>query len=176
MTHHRSLSRSLLRITVAMLGLIAIPSTTIAQVQTDRGAQGAMSGSATFKLGNLTVTSPWTRATPRGAKIAGGYLKITNNGTSADRFVGAKSDAMDRVEIHEMSMSDGVMKMRPLPNGLEIKPGETVELKSGGYHLMFMDLKQTLKQGDSFKATLQFEKAGSLDVNFNVNALGATGH
>ena len=74
-----------------------------------------------------------------------------------------------------MSISDGIMKMRPLPNGLEIKPGETAELKSGGYHLMFMDLKQPLKQGDTFKATLQFEKAGSLDVNFNVNALGATG-
>ena len=175
MTHHRSLTRSLLGIAVAMLGLIAISSMTIAQVQMDHGGQGAMSGSATFKLGNLTVTSPWTRATPGGAKIAGGYLKITNNGTSADRFVGAKSEATGHVEIHEMSMSDGVMKMRPLPNGLEIKPGETVELKSGGYHLMFMDLKQPLKQGDTFKATLQFEKAGSLDVNFSVNALGATG-
>jgi hypothetical protein len=74
-----------------------------------------------------------------------------------------------------MSMSDGVMKMRPLPNGLEIKPGETVELKSGGYHLMLMDLKQSLKPGDTFTATLQFEKAGPLEVNFSVNALGATG-
>ena len=73
-----------------------------------------------------------------------------------------------------MSMSDGVMKMRPLPNGLEIRPGETVELKSGGYHLMFMDLKQPLKPGDTFKATLQFEKAGPLEVNFSVRALGAT--
>jgi periplasmic copper chaperone A len=167
-------------VAVAMLGLLAVhpdaraaEMMTIAQAQMDHGAKGAMAGSATFKLGDLTVTSPWTRATPGGAKIAGGYLKITNNGTSADRFVGAKSDATDRVEIHEMSMSDGVMKMRPLPNGLEIKPGETVELKSGGYHLMFMDLKRPLKQGDSFKARLQFEKAGSLEVNFNVNALGA---
>jgi copper(I)-binding protein len=167
---------------IAMLALIAIHPdasaagmTMIAQAQTEHGGQGAMSGVATFKLGDLTVTSPWTRATPGGAKIAGGYLKITNNGTSADRFVGAKSDTSDRVEIHEMSMSDGVMKMRPLPNGLEIKPGETVELKSGGYHLMFMDLKQPLKPGDTFKATLQFEKAGPLEVSFNVNALGATG-
>jgi copper(I)-binding protein len=180
---HRSLRRNgiLLSVVIAMLGLIAVhPDTraaelTIAQAQTDQSGQGATSGVATFKLGDLTVTSPWTRATPGGAKIAGGYLKITNNGASADRFVGAKSDASDRVEIHEMSMSDGVMKMRPLPNGVEIKPGETVELKSGGYHLMFMDLKQPLKQGDSLKARLQFEKAGSLDVDFNVNALGATG-
>jgi copper(I)-binding protein len=161
---------------IAMLGLIAIPSMAIAQMQPDPSGQAAMSGSATFKLGDLIVTSPWTRATPGGAKIAGGYLKVANNGTTADRFVGAKSDTADRVEIHEMSMSDGVMKMRPLPDGLEIKPGETVELKSGGYHLMFMDLKQPLKQGDTLKATLQFEKAGSLDVDFNVNALGATGN
>jgi copper(I)-binding protein len=153
--------------------LRATEMTTLAQMQMDHGGQSAMAGSATFKLGDLTVTSPWTRATPGGAKIAGGYLKITNNGAGSDRFVGATSDATDRVEIHEMSMSDGVMKMRPLPNGLEIKPGETVELKSGGYHLMFMDLKQPLKQGDTLKATLKFEKAGSLDVNFNVNALGA---
>ena len=168
-------TRSFVSVAVAVLSLVATPSVTVAQMQPDRGAQGATAGVATFKLGDLTVTSPWTRATPGGAKIAGGYLKITNNGTSADRFVGAKSEATGHVEIHEMSMSDGVMKMRPLPNGLEIKPGETVELKSGGYHLMFMDLKQPLKQGDTFKSTLQFEKAGSLEVNFSVNALGATG-
>lgn len=167
-------------VAVAILGLIAVhpdaraaQPTAVAQAQMDHGGQGGMSGSATFKRGDLTVTSPWTRATPGGAKIAGGYLKITNSGSSADRFVGAKSDATDHVEIHEMSMNDGVMKMRPLPSGLEIKPGETVELKSGGYHLMFMDLKHPLRQGDTFKATLQFEKAGPLEVTFNVNALGA---
>ena len=179
MTHRSCRSGFLPSVAIAILGLAAFrpdaraaEMTTIAQAQMEHGGQGATSGVATFKLGDLTVTSPWTRATPGGAKIAGGYLKITNNGASADRFVGAKSDTSDRVEIHEMSMSDGVMKMRPLPNGLEIKPGETVELKSGGYHLMFMDLKQPLKPGDTFKAKLEFEKAGSLDVDFNVNALG----
>ena len=181
---HRSLRRSgfLTSMAIAMLSFIAAhpearaaEMTTIAQAQMEHGGQSAVSGVATYKLGDLTVTSPWTRATPGGSKIAGGYLKITNNGSSVDRFVGTKSDVSDRVEIHEMSMSDSVMKMRPLPNGLEIKPGETVELKSGGYHLMFMDLKQPLKPGDTFKATLQFEKAGPLEVNFNVNALGATG-
>jgi copper(I)-binding protein len=181
---HRSPRRSgfLASVAIAMLGLLAVHPearaaeiTTIAQAQIEHGGQSATSGVATFRLGDLTVTSPWTRATPGGSKIAGGYLKITNNGNSADRFVGATSDVSDRVEIHEMSISDGVMKMRPLPNGLEIKPGETVELKSGGYHLMFMDLKQPLKPGDTFKATLQFEKAGPLEVNFNVNALGAAG-
>src|SRR4051812_28623250 len=176
MTHQSSSHfQSLLSIAAAVLGLLAIPTMAIGQMQPDQGRQGAMAGTATFKLGDLTVTSPWTRATPGGAKIAGGYLKLTTNGTSADRFIGAKSEAADHVEIHEMSMGDGVMKMRPLPGGLEIKPGETVELKSGGYHLMFMDLKHPLKQGDTMKATLRFQKAGSLDVNFSVNALGATG-
>jgi copper(I)-binding protein len=182
MTHRSPRGSGLLpSLTIAVLGVIAVrpdaraaEMMTVAQAQMEHGGQGATSGAAIFKLGDLTVTSPWTRATPGGAKIAGGYLKITNNGSSVDHFVGAKSDVSDRVEIHEMSMSDSIMKMRPLPNGLEIKPGETVELKSGGYHLMFMDLKQPLKSGDAFKATLQFEKAGSLDVNFSVRALGAT--
>jgi copper(I)-binding protein len=110
---------------VAMLGFIAADPaahaaalTTMAQAQPDSAGQSATSGVAAFRLGDLTVSSPWTRATPGGAKIAGGYLKITNNGSAPDRFVGAKSAEADHVEIHEMSMNDGVMKMRPLPNGL----------------------------------------------------------
>ena len=164
-----------------MLGLIAVhrdaraaEMTTIAQAQMEHGGQGATSGSRDIQA----------RRSHRDLAMDAGDAGRRQNRRrlsedhqqrhAADRFVGAKSDATDHVEIHEMSMSDGVMKMRPLPDGLEIKPGETVELKSGGYHLMFMDLKQPLKQGDTFKATLQFEKAGSLEVNFNVNALGAT--
>src|SRR4051794_38108697 len=161
-------------VVLAFLTLTASFSIALAQMQMDHGSPAAMSRAATFKRGDITVTSPWTRATPGGAKIAGGYFKITNQGTAADRFTGAKADVAERVELHEMSMSDSVMKMRPLPNGIEIKPGETVELKSGGYHLMFMDLKQPLKAGESFKATLQFEKAGPLEVNFAVNTIGGS--
>ena len=128
-----------------------------------------------YTAGPLKLEQPWTRATPGGAKIAGGYLKITNNGTAADRLVSATSVGADHVEIHEMSMTDGVMKMRPLTDGLAIKPGETVELKPGGFHMMFMGIKQPLKQGDTLKATLKFEKAGTVDVSFGVNAIGATG-
>lgn len=164
--------RSLLRLAIITAGLIGLASTSPAQMRMDHGGHGATTGTAAFRLGDLTVTSPWSRATPGGAKIGGGYLKITNNGRAPDRFVGGTSDVSDRVEIHEMSMTNGVMKMRPLPNGLEIKPGETVELKPGGNHLMFVDLKRPLKQGESVKATLRFEKAGSLEVNFAVNALG----
>lgn len=158
---------------------IVADNTTVAQAhdhsQMDHGKMAApQSGSDTLKAGDLIVASAWTRATPGGAKIAGGYLKITNTGKSADRLVSAVSAGADRVEIHEMSMTDGVMKMRPLADGLTIKPGATVELKPGGFHMMFMDIKQPLKQGGKLKATLTFEKAGKLDVSFDVNAMGAT--
>ncbi|TXJ10553.1 MAG: DUF1775 domain-containing protein [Afipia sp.] len=158
---------------------IVADSVTTGQAQMDHSKMGqgqaaaAPSGNDTYKIGDLVVVSPWTRATPGGARIAGGYLKVTNNGTSADRLTGATTASADRVEIHEMSMTDGVMKMRPLADGLTIKPGETVELKPGGFHMMFMDIKQPLKQGETLKATLTFEKAGKLDVRFNVNAIGA---
>lgn len=162
---------------------IVADTAAVAQAQMDHSkmdhaqmsAAVAQTGSDTFKIGDLVVASPWTRATPGGAKIAGGYLKITNNGKSPDRLVGAATASADRVEIHEMSMTDGVMKMRQLADGLTIKAGETVELKPGGFHMMFMDIKRQLKQGDTLKATLSFEKAGKLDVSFNVNAIGASG-
>ena len=84
-----------------------------------------------YKVGALEIGHPWTRATPKGATVAGGYLKITNKGTAPDRLTGASFTAAPRVEIHEMAMSDGMMRMRPLRAGLEIKPGETVEFKPG---------------------------------------------
>jgi periplasmic copper chaperone A len=126
------------------------------------------------KLGALTLSAPWTRATPGSAKVAGGYVRIANGGSTVDRLTGGTSTIAGRIEIHEMSLTDGVMRMRPLKDGLEIKPGASVELAPGGYHIMFMDLKQRLNQGESFKATLQFEKAGAVEVTFSVNSVGAT--
>ena len=126
-----------------------------------------------YKVGTLEIGHPWTRATPKGATVAGGYLKITNKGTAADRLTGATFTVAPRVEIHEMAMRDGMMRMRPLPNGLEIKPGETVEFKPGSYHIMFMNLKEPLEKGQRIKGTLTFEKAGSIDVEYVVEAIGA---
>jgi periplasmic copper chaperone A len=133
---------------------------------------GAAAGADTFKVGDITIDAPWTRATPGGAKVAGGYLKITNNGAVADKLLSGTTEIAGRVEIHEMSMSGGVMRMRPLDAGLEIKPGQSVELTPGGYHVMFMDLKRQLKQGEIVKAKLQFEKAGAIEVTFKVGAIG----
>lgn len=127
-----------------------------------------------YKVGNLQIGHPWSRATPKGATLAAGYLKITNNGSTPDRLVGGSADFANRFEIHEMAMEGSVMKMRSLPNGIEIKPGETVELKPGGYHLMFPALKAPLEQGKKVKGTLRFEKAGSVDVEYAVEAIGAS--
>lgn len=124
------------------------------------------------KAGALKVEAPWIRATPGGAKIAGGYMKITNTGKEPDRLTGGTMEAAGRFEIHEMAMDNGVMKMRHLSKGLEIKPGESVELKPGGYHLMFMDLKRGLKEGETAKGTLVFEKAGKVDVEYKVGPIG----
>ncbi len=126
-----------------------------------------------YKLGTLQIAGPWTRATPKGSPVGGGYLKITNTGTAPDRLLAGTSNVADRFEIHEMSMDGGVMKMRPLAGGIEIKPGETVELKPGGLHVMFVGLKKQLQQGERVKGTLLFEKAGKVDIEYQVAPLGA---
>ena len=90
------------------------------------------------------------------------------------RLIGGSTEVAGKFEIHEMSMDNGVMKMRPLANGVEVKPGETVEFKPGGYHLMFVGISQPVEQGKRVKGTLEFEKAGKVDVEYAVEAIGAT--
>jgi copper(I)-binding protein len=128
---------------------------------------------ADITVGSLKISAPWVRATPKGASVGGGYMTITNTGTTPDRLVGGASDVAGRFEVHEMSMDGGVMKMRAMPKGIEIAPGKTVEFKPGGYHVMFMALKQPFEQGKMVKATLEFEKAGKVEVMFAVEGLGA---
>jgi len=125
------------------------------------------------KAGDLVISQAWTRATPSGAKIGGGYLTIENKGSAPDRLLGGSGDVAGKMEIHEMSMDNGVMKMRPLDKGLTIEPGKTVKLAPGGYHLMMFDLKKPLKQGDKVPVTLEFEKAGKVGVTLDVQAVGA---
>jgi copper(I)-binding protein len=127
-----------------------------------------------YKIGTLEVAQPWSRATPKGAKVASGYVKIRNTGTAPDRLVSATFAQSAGVEIHEMSSEGGVMKMRAVKGGLELKPGGTVELKPGSYHLMFTGLTRELAKGDRVKGTLVFEKAGPLEVEYAVEAIGAT--
>lgn len=126
-----------------------------------------------FKVGQMSIDHPWTRATPKGAKVAGGYMTIVNMGDAADRLIGGSIEVAGRFEIHRMSMEGGVMRMRQIEGGLEIKPNASVELKPGSIHLMFVDLKRPLEEGQRLKGALMFEKAGKVEIEFVVEAIGA---
>ena len=132
-----------------------------------------------YAIGSLQIGNPWARATPTGSTVGAGYLTITNKGTAADRLIGGSAAPASRFEVHTTVVEGGVAKMRPL-KGLEVKPGETVELKPGGMHVMFIGLKQPLKQGQRVKGTLVFERAGTVEIEFAVQPVGApaghTGH
>jgi copper(I)-binding protein len=129
----------------------------------------------TYKVGSIQIEQPWARATPKGATIGAGYMKITNTGSELDRLIGGSVSFAGRFEVHSMTMEQGVMKMREVKDGLEIKPGETVELKPGGYHVMFVGLKEPLKQGEDVSVTLKFAKAGTIEVKYPVEGMGAGG-
>ena len=126
-----------------------------------------------FKVGDLEIEHPWSRATPPGAKVAGGYFTVINKGSAPDRLLSISSDISDKAELHEMGVKDGVMTMRPVAGGLEIPAGGKVILGPGSYHVMFMDLKQPPREGEMFAATLTFEKAGTVTVKFAVQAIGS---
>lgn len=130
-----------------------------------------------FKAGDIQIDHPWSRATPEGARVAAGYVVLRNAGTEADRLIAATGEIAGRTEIHEMAVDDkGVMTMRPV-NGVEIPASGEASLAPGGYHIMFLDLQEARKEGDSFKGTLVFEKAGEIDVEFAVEAAGGgSGH
>jgi copper(I)-binding protein len=128
-----------------------------------------------FKVGSIVVEHPWSRATPGGAQVAAGYFTAENHGDAPDRLVSATAEVAGRTQIHQMSMVDGVMKMREVPDGLALAAKGSVTLEPNGYHLMFLDLKRPLKDGEEFSGTLTFEKAGSVDVTFEVEEVGATG-
>ncbi len=102
-------------------------------------------------------------------------MRITNASSAPDRLVGGSIPGSGRSEVHRTSESEGVARMSALEKGLEIRPGESVELKPGGHHLMLMDLTRALKEGERIEGALVFEKAGSVPVTFTVRGLGAGG-
>jgi len=132
---------------------------------------------AEYKVGSLTISEPWSRATPKGTRVGVGYMTIKNNGTTPDRLIGGSVDAADRFQLHAMSMKNGVAKMREL-KGIEIKPGQTIEFKPGGSHIMFVNLKRPLSKGEHINGTLAFERAGKLQIEYSVEGIGAqmSGH
>jgi periplasmic copper chaperone A len=115
---------------------------------------------ADYDVGSIHIAQPWSRATPKGAMTGASYMTITNKGTTPDRVSCVSSNASAQCQIHSMTMEGGVMKMRPVEGGLEIKPGETVTLAPSGFHMMLVNLKHPLEVGQTVKATLKFDKAG----------------
>jgi copper(I)-binding protein len=148
-------------------------NTLLAAILASAALSAPLAGAQEYKAGSIEVDQPWSTATPRGASVAVGYMTIKNIGSESDRLTGASTTVAGKVEVHEMTMDNGVMRMRPLTSGLEIKPGETVELKPSSVHLMLMNLKGPIQQGRPFKATLMFANAGPIDVEFTVEGTGA---
>jgi len=128
-----------------------------------------------FKAGDITIERPWSRATPKGTTVAAGYLVIRNDGAAPDKLTGGSADFAGNVQIHEMSMNNGVMRMQELKTGPDIPAHGKVVLSPGGYHVMFSDLKRPLTKGEKVKAILTFEHAGTLPIEFKVGGVGDTG-
>ena len=125
-----------------------------------------------YTQGSLKINHPWARATVAGAAAGGGFLKIANSGAT-DRLISAQAEVSNAVELHTMVMEGNTMRMRKLDNGIELPAGQSVELKPGGLHIMFIELKAPLKQGEKFPLKLKFEKAGEITVDVQVEAVGA---
>jgi copper(I)-binding protein len=129
-------------------------------------------GGALAQNGDVQITSAWARATPGGAQAAAAY--VTLEAPAGDRLTGVSTPAAQKADIHEMSMDNGVMKMR-LVDGVDLPPGQKVTLKPGGYHIMLTGLAKPLVEGQSFPLTLDFAKAGERQVTVSVQKVGAMG-
>lgn len=141
----------------------------------DMAAMAGMAATdgAPVKAGSLEISGGAVKAMLPGAKVGGGGFLIKNEGAEDDMLVSVESPVAGRVELHEMSMQNDVMKMRKLESGIALPAGKTVTLQSGGLHLMFMDVKKPFAEGDSIPVTLTFEKAGKVDYVLSVgNAAG----
>ena len=135
-------------------------------------ASGLSAQAHDYTLGSLKINHPWARATAPGAAAGGGFLKIDNTG-AADRLVSAQAGVASAVELHTMAMDGNVMRMSKLERGIELPAGQSVVLQPGGLHIMFIDLKAPLKEGEKFPLKLKFEKAGEVTVEVKVEAPGA---
>ncbi len=126
-----------------------------------------------YSHGNVEIGHPWSRPTPPGTPVGVGYLAITNNGSSTITLTGARTDRAASVSIHESSMKNGMMSMKPVKGGLQIPAGKTVELKPHSYHLMLEQLKAPLKVSERVPLTLQFDGADDIEVELAVDPMGA---
>lgn len=151
------------------------PVVTVVEKQA-AGHGSAAAAAAPVKFGNLELDGAFTKAMLPGQPVGGGFVTIRNTGSEDDMLVSASSSIAAGVELHEMAMQGDVMKMRKLDSGIPVAAGATVELKPGGLHMMFMQVKTPFKEGDSVPVTLTFEKAGTVDIVLPVQAAGPAGH
>ena len=126
-----------------------------------------------YRAGDIAIGHPWTRAIGAAAPTAAGYMSLRNAGTAPDRLIAASSPRARSIEIHEMTMTEGVMRMRPLTDGIAIPPGGTAWLRPGGTHLMLVGPTGPFAQGERVPVTLRFERAGEVTVDLEVAAAGA---
>jgi len=161
--------KNIMRIAGALTALTLVASPVFAD---SHGKKMEMKLGADVTIGDIVLSGSYTRAMPPSAKSGGGFVTITNNGAESDRLVSASSDVADLVQIHEMLMDGDVMKMSEMKEGVLIPAGETVMLKPGGLHIMFMKVKQPFVEGEMVKVTLTFEKAGSVDIMLPVGSMG----
>ena len=136
----------------------------------------AVAGAIAAPKATLRVQDAWSRATPPVAPVAGGFLTVVNAGDRPDVLLGAESDLSQRVELHEMRMDGGMMRMRELTDGLPVPARGKVVLAPGGYHLMFIKPKRALVEGERFTATLRFRDAGKVTTTFTVRGMGVGAH
>jgi hypothetical protein len=123
---------------------------------------------------SITVEQPYARATPSGAKTGAAYMTIDNKSGTADRLTGASSDVADKVQIHEMKVTNGVMQMREITDGLPVPADGSVVFKPGSYHVMLIGLKKPLTAGETFPLKLTFATAGTISVTVPVQAMGSS--
>jgi copper(I)-binding protein len=125
-----------------------------------------------YKVGNIDIDDVWVRASAPGQSNGAGYMVIENDAKTADRLLSVNSAVADRVELHTIETENGVARMRHVPSGLEVPANGELKLAPGGYHVMFMGLKQPFTEGSDVAATLNFEKAGEVPVKFQVKRMG----
>ena len=135
-------------------------------------ALAGFAGAHSHEKGNIQVRHPWSRATAPGAMVAVGYMEIRNTGAQRDRLLVASTPLAQRVEMHVTQRDGEVMRMRQVKD-FEIPARERITLRPGGSHLMLVDITRPLTKGERFPVTLRFERAGELQVEVEVQDIGA---
>ncbi len=130
----------------------------------------AQSWAHEFTLGDLVIGHPWARPSLGLSPNGVAYMIVTNRGSVADRLVGVSAGVAKRVELHATVMDGDVMRMRPVTDGVEIPPGQAIEIAPGGLHVMLMEVAAPLSEGDSFPLSLEFERAGAVEVSVHVES------